>query len=277
MSAVNGAQESMYKSIYVALDNSEHSDAGTTVALELAEAFSSRCIGMHVYAARMHDYRFKQMEYTLPDEYQDEAELLRQRRIHDSLITTGLQLISESYTDVMRYRCLEREIEFEARARDGRNWEELVADIEEVRPDLVVMGALGTGAVKDSRLGSVADRVARRIRTDSLIVRRTGDAVMEGGIIVAIDGSPQSFGGLQVALSLGQALKKEVEAVAVYDPYLHYSVFNGIVDVLSEKASKVFRFKEQEALHEEIIDSGLAQIYEFASARRPGAGRGNGC
>ena len=84
MSAVNGAQESMYKSIYVALDNSEHSDAGTTVALELAEAFSSRCIGMHVYAARMHDYRFKQMEYTLPDEYQDEAELLRQRRIHDS-------------------------------------------------------------------------------------------------------------------------------------------------------------------------------------------------
>ncbi len=110
MSAVeNGHRGPMYKSIYVALDNSEHSDAGTTVALELAEAFSARCIGMHVYAARMHDYRFKQMEYTLPDEYQDEAELLRQRRIHDSLITTGLQLISESYTDVMRYRCLERE------------------------------------------------------------------------------------------------------------------------------------------------------------------------
>ncbi len=252
----------MYQSIYVALDNSEHSDAGTTVALKLAEAFSARCIGMHVYAARMHDYRFKQMEYTLPDEYQDEAELLRQRRIHNSLITTGLQLISESYTDVMRYRCLERDIPFEARARDGRNWEELVADINEVRPDLVVMGALGTGAVKDSRLGSVADRVARRIRTDSLIVRRTGDAALDGDIIVAIDGSPQSFGGLQVALELGKALRKRVEAVAVYDPYLHYSVFNGIVDVLSEKASKVFRFKEQEALHEEIIDSGLAQIYE---------------
>ena len=48
----------------------------------------------------------------------------------------------------------------------------------------------------------------------------------------------------------------------MYDPYLHYAVFNGIVDVLSEKASKVFRFKEQEALHEEIIDTGLAKIYE---------------
>ena len=253
----------MYSTIYVALDNSEHSDAASTAALELAAAFSSRVIGMHVYAARMHDYRFKQMEYTLPEEYQDEAELLRQRRIHDSLITTGLELISDSYTDVLRYRCLERNVEFEARMRDGRNWEELVADIDESDDvDLVVMGALGTGAVKESQLGSVTDRVARRIRRDLLIVRSTGDAAMEGGILVAIDGSPQSFAGLRTALDLGRALSKPVEAVAVYDPYLHYAVFNGIVDVLSEKASKVFRFKEQEALHEEIIDTGLAKIYE---------------
>jgi nucleotide-binding universal stress UspA family protein len=252
----------MYRSIYVPLDNSEHADAATTVALTLAESLGSRCVGMHVYAGRMHDYRFKQMEYTLPEEYQDEAELLRQRRIHDSLITTGLQLISDSYSDVMRFRCLERGIPFEARMRDGRNWEELVADIDETRPDLVVMGALGTGAVKESRLGSVTDRVIRRIRSDTIVVRRTGDAVMQGDILVAVDGSPQSFGGLCTALSLGRALGKRVEAVAVYDPYLHYAVFNGIVDVLSEKASKVFRFKEQEALHEEIIDTGLAKIYE---------------
>jgi nucleotide-binding universal stress UspA family protein/predicted Zn-ribbon and HTH transcriptional regulator len=252
----------MYRSVYVPLDNSEHSDAATTVALALAEAFSARCTGMHVYAGRMHDYRFKQMEYTLPEEYQDEAELLRQRRIHDSLITTGLQLISDSYTDVMRFRCMERDIPFEARMRDGRNWEELITDISEHDCDLVVMGALGTGAVKESRLGSVADRVVRRVRKDTLVVRRIGSAAMDGDIVVAIDGSPQSFGGLRAALAIGRALRKRVEAIAVYDPYLHYAVFNGIVDVLSEKASKVFRFKEQEALHEEIIDTGLAKIYE---------------
>jgi nucleotide-binding universal stress UspA family protein/predicted Zn-ribbon and HTH transcriptional regulator len=253
----------MYSNIYVALDNSEHSDAASTVALELASAFDAHVIGMHVYAARMHDYRFKQMEYTLPEEYQDEAELLRQRRIHDSLITTGLELISDSYTDVLRFRCLERGVPFTARMRDGRNWEELVADVDESEDvDVVVMGALGTGAVKESQLGSVTERVARRIRRDLFIVRATGEAAMEGGILVAIDGSPQCFAGLRTALALGRALGKRVEAVAVYDPYLHYAVFNGIVDVLSEKASKVFRFKEQEALHEEIIDTGLAKIYE---------------
>jgi hypothetical protein len=32
--------------------------------------------------------------------------------------------------------------------------------------------------------------------------------------------------------------------------------------VLNEEAGKVFRFKEQEKLHEEIIDSGLAKIYQ---------------
>jgi len=32
--------------------------------------------------------------------------------------------------------------------------------------------------------------------------------------------------------------------------------------VLTEKASKVFRFNEQEQLHEEIIDTGLAKIYQ---------------
>ena len=261
----------MYSNIYVALDNSEHSDAACSAALDMAAAFSAQVIGMHVYAARMHDYRFKQMEYTLPEEYQDEAELLRQRRIHDSLITTGLELISDSYTDVLRFRCLERNIPFTARMRDGRNWEELVADIDESPDvDLVVMGALGTGAVKESQLGSVTERVARRIRRDLLIIRDTGDTVSAGAgvgagggaILVAIDGSPQSFAGLRTALSLGRALNRAVEAVAVYDPYLHYAVFNGIVDVLSEKASKVFRFKEQEALHEEIIDTGLAKIYE---------------
>jgi len=252
----------MYSRIYVPLDNSDHSNACIDVAVALGEAFGAGCTGSHVYAARMHDYRFKQMEYTLPEEYQDEAELLRQRRIHDSLITTGLQLISDSYTDVMRYRCLERGVPFEARMLDGRNWEEIVRELDAGDHDLLVLGALGMGAVKESRLGSVTERVLRRVRKDTLVVRRTGESAMDGDILVAVDGSPQCFGGLRSALALARALGKRVQAVAVYDPYLHYAVFNSIVDVLSEKASKVFRFKEQEALHEEIIDTGLAKIYE---------------
>jgi nucleotide-binding universal stress UspA family protein len=64
------------------------------------------------------------------------------------------------------------------------------------------------------------------------------------------------------AIDLAKAFGKKVEAISIYDPYLHYKVFNGIVNVLTEQAAKVFRFEEQNQLHEEIIDTGLAQIYQ---------------
>ena len=56
------------------------------------------------------------MEYTLPEEYIDEVELERQRKIHDSLITMGLKLISDSYLDGMSRLC--RAVEPRVRAAD---------------------------------------------------------------------------------------------------------------------------------------------------------------
>jgi nucleotide-binding universal stress UspA family protein/ribosomal protein L37E len=254
----------VYRKIYVPLDNSDHSNAAIEVAVRLARATGAALVGCHVYAARMHDVRFKAMEFTLPEEYQQEQELERQRKIHDSLITRGLQLISDSYLDVMKAACEREGLPFDYKTFDGKNWECLVDDINESDYDLVIMGALGMGAVKDSMIGSVTDRVLRRIRVDSLVIRDPHPFREDASdrIVVAIDGSPQSFAGLRTAIELARVLDKKVEAVSVYDPYLHYAMFNGIVDVLSAEASKIFRFKEQEQLHEEIIDTGLAKIYE---------------
>jgi nucleotide-binding universal stress UspA family protein len=253
----------MYKHVYVPVDNSEHSNRAIELAVELGRAFGARVTGSHVYAARLHDYRFKQMEYTLPEEYKDENELERQRKIHDSLIAMGLQLISESYLDVMRTKAEAAGLAFTAKMMDGKHYKALIDDTLASDYDLVVMGALGMGAVKDSQLGSVTERFVRRVERDTLVVRNP-NAVDDGqgAIVVGLDGSPQSFHGLKIGLALSKALGRAVHAIAVYDPYLHYAMFNGIVGVLSEKASKIFRFKEQEQLHEEIIDTGLAKIYQ---------------
>jgi nucleotide-binding universal stress UspA family protein/predicted Zn-ribbon and HTH transcriptional regulator len=231
--------------------------------VEFAKKFQSQLVGSHVYAAKMHDVRFKQMEYTLPEEYQDEAELEKQRRIHDTLITMGLQLISDSYLEVMKKKCAENDIPFEAKMPEGKHFIKLAEDIQASDYDLVIMGALGLGAVKDSLLGGVVERVVRRIQTDTLVVRTVGPIEEQpGNILVGIDGSPESFAGLKTAIQLGKAFDRQVEAVGVYDPYLHYVVFNSVVNVLTERASKTFRFKEQEQLHEEVIDTGLAKIYQ---------------
>ncbi len=253
----------MYKHVYVPVDNSDYSNRAIDLAIELGRAFGARVTGCHVYAARLHDYRFKQMEYTLPEEYKDESELERQRKIHDSLIAMGLQLISESYLDVLKTRAEAAGLAFTPKMMDGKHYKALIEDCEASDYDLVVMGALGMGAVKDSQLGSVTERFVRRVTRDTLVVRNAdGLADQQGAIVVGLDGSPQSFHGLQIGLALARALGRPLHAVAVYDPYLHYAMFNGIVGVLSEKASKVFRFKEQEQLHEEIIDTGLAKIYQ---------------
>jgi nucleotide-binding universal stress UspA family protein len=254
----------MYKSIYVPVDNSDHSNRAVACSVALGKAFSAKLVGCHVYAAKLHDYRFRQMEYTLPEEYIDEVELERQRKIHDSLITMGLKLISDSYLDGMSRLCGESGLVFEPRMMDGKHHIEILKDLAESQHDLVVIGALGVGRARDSVIGSVCERVARQSDRDVWVVKHVPepDEPERDTILVGIDGSPQSFGALMTAMELARTFDKRIEAIAVYDPYLHYSVFNGIVNVLTEQAAKVFRFEEQNQLHEEIIDTGLAQIYQ---------------
>jgi nucleotide-binding universal stress UspA family protein len=254
----------MYKSLYVPVDNSDHSNRAVACAVALGKAYTAKLVGCHVYAAKLHDYRFRQMEYTLPEEYLDEVELERQRKIHDSLITMGLKLISDSYLDGMSRLCRESSLEFEPRMMDGKHHAEILKDLDGSPHDLVVIGALGIGRARDSVIGSVCERVARQCDRDVWVVKHVpepGEAERDT-ILVGIDGSPQSFGAFMTAVDLARAFGKKVETIAVYDPYLHYSVFNGIVGVLTEQAAKVFRFEEQNQLHEEIIDTGLAQIYQ---------------
>lgn len=252
----------MYKNIYIPVDNSDHSNTAVDVGVHLAKLFGSKIVGSHVYAAKMHDKRFKQMEAGLPEEYHDEKELDRQRQIHDSLITRGLQIITDSYLDYVDKKCSEANLPIERRSLEGRNWKVLAEDINTNGYDLVIMGALGVGAVKDSVIGSNTERVVRRVRNSDMLIIKNIQPLKNGKIVVAVDGSPYSFGGLMTGLALGKALDMPVEAISAFDPYFHYAAFHSISGVLNEEAGKVFRFKEQEKLHEEIIDSGLAKIYQ---------------
>lgn len=252
----------MYKTIYIPVDNSDHSNTAVDIGVHMAKTFGSKIVGSHVYAAKMHDKRFKQMEAGLPEEYHDEKELDRQRQIHDSLITRGLQIITDSYLDYVDKKCNEANLPIERRSLEGRNWKVLSEDINTNGYDLVIMGALGVGAVKDSVIGSNTERVVRRVRNSDMLIIKNTQPMTIGKIVVAVDGSPYSFGGLMTGLQLGKALNMPVEAIAAFDPYFHYAAFHSISGVLNEEAGKVFRFKEQEKLHEEIIDSGLAKIYQ---------------
>ncbi|MFQ5441496.1 MAG: universal stress protein [Thermodesulfobacteriota bacterium] len=251
----------MYKKILICLDNSDHSTSGIDLALDIASSTGGAVTGLHVYAARLHTLRFRQMEDGLPEKYRKEEELARQREIHNDLITKGLKTISDSYMAVLYAKALSSGAGASSVQREGKNYDEIVKETSGGEYDLVVMGAMGLGRTEKSRIGSVAERTVRRIKTDVLIVKDS-ESEKEGGIVAAVDGSANSFGAVNAAVSLSKVFDCPLTVAGVYDPNFHYSAFRSIAGVLSEEAANIFRFEEQEKLHSEIIDRGLAKIYQ---------------
>lgn len=265
----------MYQRILVPVDNSRHSDEAVRAGATLAERLGSTIIAFHAYAAGLHETRFRQMEPGLPERYQAPEELHRQRSVHGTLISDGLRIISESYLDHVQEICQEQEVLFERRVAEGRNYVEILREIGRDGYDLVALGALGLGARRRSLIGSVSERVLRRSPIDVLLARKTPPDSQ--GILAAVDGSPNSFKAVDTALQLGRVLGQPVEVVSVFDPQFHVVAFRSIANVLSEEGAKLFRFQEQQKLHEQIIDKGLEKLYrghlETAAKMAEGAGQ----
>lgn len=251
-----------YQSILVAVDSSDPSNQAIQEAVSIAKFWGGKITGTHAYAAKMHDIRFRQMEGGLPEQYRVEQELEHQREVHDDLITRGLSIITESYLDQVDKQCQKEHIEFHRSSLEGKNYRALVNEANSGDYDLLILGAVGVGAIEGSRVGTVCNRTVRRSHIDTLVIKQPQRSLSSGPIVVALDGSKKSYSSLLTAFSLAQQWGVDIKVIATFDPYYHYVAFNKIADVLSEEAGKVFKFKEQEKLHEDIIDSGLAKIYQ---------------
>ncbi|MDH3297398.1 MAG: universal stress protein [Gemmatimonadota bacterium] len=302
----------MYREVLVPVDNSALSDLAVDRAVEICQRSGGRITATHVYAARLHDVRFRQLEVGLPAQFQEPDEIRRQRKIHDKLIEKGLQLISDSFLDEVDKRAKAADVPLTRQLLEGINFEEIaneanrgagqlpsligfdpniadkydggdnvrsdvrlgddgriVAEEEEHDEklagrsdreyDLIVMGAHGIGRQAYSRIGGVANRALRKIEKDVLVVR--DERPMAGGsIMVCIDGSAYSYKCMRLALELAQEYGCKLLVGSAFDVEYHHAVFNNIKDVLSVQASKVFKFEEQEALHNNIIDKGLLRL-----------------
>jgi nucleotide-binding universal stress UspA family protein len=252
----------LYSKAVIPTDNSELCHAGIHWGVEFARAWGTVLVGNHVYAARLHDDRFRQLEVGLPARFQTDQEIARQRKIHDKLIETGLILISDSFLDVLDKRGEDHDIQIERKLMEGIHYEQLAKDINSSDYDLVIMGAHGIGQVKRSLIGQVTARVARLIATDMLIMKEQDRSLQGGKILVCVDSSAYCFVALRKALRLAQTFGATVHCVSAFDPFYHYAAFNNIRHVLSYQAGKVFKFEEQEELHNNIIDRGLKKVCE---------------
>src|SRR5690242_3576492 len=271
-----------------------------------------RITGNTVYAARLHDVRFRQLESGLPAQFQTPEEIKKQRKIHDKLIEKGLQLIADSFLDQLGKRCEASGVRLTRQLLEGINYEEIVNEVnrgagrlpgligfdpdrasgydggDKVRSDvkigengrlvaededaagrlagtsgrqydLLAIGAHGLGRQSYSQLGGVVSRVLRDIERDVLLVR--DDRSLDSGrFLVCVDGSSYSYRAMRAALELAQAFGGSLYVCSAFDVEYHHVVFHNIKDVLSYQASKVFKFEEQEELHNNIIDKGLLKL-----------------
>jgi nucleotide-binding universal stress UspA family protein len=302
----------MYTEVFVPVDNSQHSDWAVDRAIELCRRSGGRVTANHVYAARLHDVRFRQLETGLPAQFQTPEEIKRQRKIHDKLIEKGLQLIADSFLDQVGSRCETAGVPLTRQLLEGINYEEIVREVNKGegrlpgligfdpnraasydgsekmrgdvqldddgrilaededeaaklvgssgrRYDLMVIGAHGLGRQPYSQLGGVVARTLRGVEKDTLVVR--DEKPLEGGrIMVCVDGSSYAYRGMKMALEIAKAFGAKLFVCSAFDVEYHHVVFHNIKDVLSVQASKVFKFEEQEELHNNIIDKGLLKL-----------------
>ncbi len=253
----------MYDKILVALDGSLYSDYAIEASLELSKMQKkNQLIGCHVYASELHRYRFMEMEDGLPERYQEDEKLDYLRNTHEDLITDGMKLISDAYLAPLSKLAKERGVKISGVTPEGKNYVKFLEVTNKQKPDLVVLGAWGHGKDDEDTLGSFTQRITTHTIESDLLIMKKPFNFKSRPIIVCIDGSANSFTGLEKALQISQQFNAEVHLVAVYDPFFHLTVFKKIADVLPEKDQERFNFTAQEKLHDEIIDKGLEKIYE---------------
>ena len=248
-----------WKRICIPIDNSELSKKAIDLGVRLAKHFNYSVSGIHVFNSELHRKRFRSLLPHLPEKFRTRI-TEKMEKTHDAIMDLSFKHLGEELLDVIRFKAEKCGIEFESKIIDGNPANEIEKYINRDGCDLVIMGASGQG--KSPRIGGCARKIARRIRKDTILVR---DSITEGGkIVVAIDGSDFSFSALRKAFLLVDWLKAEPLAVSVYDPDLHVTIFENMKRVLSSQAEKVFNSKEQENLHNEVIDNGIRKVYESA-------------
>ncbi len=249
----------MYAKILVAFDGSEYASWGGDIALGLASQLGSEIVASHIYDAGIHTTRFKEMEPVLPEKYQETAYLEKLRNAHDGLICEGFDVLSKGYIDPFIEKARKKSVPVLQVHREGRNYIELYGIAAGLGADLTVLGAHGL-AKTDGVLGSTAGRLLRLSPGDVLLVRGLPDA--DRPIIAGFDGSLEAGEALRKACFWAKTLSKPLIVTAVYNPYLHLSVFKKMAQALSSDRQEKIGLQKQEELHDQIIDDGLGDLYK---------------
>jgi nucleotide-binding universal stress UspA family protein len=122
---------------------------------------------------------------------------------------------AQDVTEQARAVLAARGFTIETGVSEGDPRTEIVRQADEWKADLVVLGARGLGGIKRFLLGSVSDAVARHARCPVLVVK--GPRRKLGSVLVAMDGSEDSFQAVRFLRSLALPRQTRVRLLSVVE------------------------------------------------------------
>jgi nucleotide-binding universal stress UspA family protein len=150
---------------------------------------------------------------------------------------------------------------------------EIVRQAEQWHADLIVLGARGLGKVKRFLLGSVSDAVARHADCPVLVVKARRRKL--GSVLVALDGSADSFQAVRFLRSLALPRQTKVRLLAVVEqprfPTTAPKAVRGqlvrmLKELEAERRGELDRVLEQAAA---LLDDKITRVTRYTPAGDP--------
>ncbi len=145
-----------FKKILVPLDFGPSSEEALRMAIDLAKTFGSELTIIHVWEVPL--YAYSGMEFSTID-LLTPARDLAQKQLDEKL--DALRKEGANVRGILR---------------SGSAWSEVRSAIDELAPDLVVMGTHGRHGLSRTFLGSVAEKIVRYSASPVLTVREKAPA-----------------------------------------------------------------------------------------------------
>lgn len=230
----------MFERILLGTDGSEAARNATEAALRLARATGAELRAVHA----LH----RPVLYAAAPTYDP--------RVREEREGLGRSLLAE-----VRERGAELGISTSSELREGSPGDELLAEAESWKADLIVAGTHGHGQLSRAILGSVTDQLVRQARTPVLTVRQRSKRRPEeplDRLLVASDGSPAALAAGEQAIELAEATGASVDLLHAIAPEMEGGKY------LDRPASEI------EDVHEELAARALDPLGK--ACRRVGVG-----
>ena len=201
------ARPHVYRNILVPLDGSTLAEQALPIALGLARRSG----------AALH---FTRVDIPMSTLYLEAA------FVPDVDLLAGSKRVAQAYLDgVIKRVSVAADTQVQATLVEGDICDGIVQQAAAVKADLVVMSTHGYGPLSRFWLGSVADKLIRRLPVPKLVVRPSDDGAIDLShepelrrLLIPLDGTKEAERILEPAVSLGRLVEAEFLLLRVVQP-----------------------------------------------------------